>query len=166
MRVIGDSHRRRGGYAARSDRAGDQVVVLGLVQADAAELDRHVVLEALQHHLKDTCRVLPFADRAGDFLQEVETAQLRLRAFKHMVEAIREQAQLMAVRRRGAYGIIAPARHGFGGLREREYRFRDLTLQTARYEIREQKARGDYRGGNPTKKAQPVEKCAKIRFQE
>jgi len=64
-------------------------------------------------------------------LQQVETAQLRLRALQHMVEAIREQAQLMTLRGRRPYGIIAPARHGFGGSGELEYRFRDLALQIA-----------------------------------
>ena len=52
------------------------VVGRGVVQADAAEIDRQLVLEAAHHHLEDAPQVLALADGARDALQQREPLHL------------------------------------------------------------------------------------------
>jgi hypothetical protein len=47
-----------------------------VVEADAAEIDRHFVFDGPHHDLEDAAQVLPLADRARDASQQRETLQL------------------------------------------------------------------------------------------
>ena len=38
---------------------------------------RQLILEAAQHNLEDAVEILPFADRAGDLVQQVQSSKLR-----------------------------------------------------------------------------------------
>ena len=58
--------------AVRADADHRQHVVRGVVEADAAEVDRQVVFEAADHHLEDALQVLPLADGAGDLVEQVQ----------------------------------------------------------------------------------------------
>ena len=49
-----------------------------VVQADAAEVDRQIRLQAADHDLEDAAQIVTLADRAGDPVQQVQAAQLEL----------------------------------------------------------------------------------------
>src|SRR5579859_2775439 len=51
-----------------------------VVQADTAEVDGQAVLQTPDYHLKNTAKVLAFADSAGDLAEQIQPLQLRLQS--------------------------------------------------------------------------------------
>ena len=70
-------------FAARAALFGPMLATISAraaasVEADAAEVDRQVVLQAAQDDVEDAVQVLSLADRTGRPLQQIEPRELRL----------------------------------------------------------------------------------------
>ena len=111
--VLGEIESRRQIPAGRTDGVHRQRFRRGVVQADAAEIDRQVLLHAAQYDLKDALQVLPLADRAGNLLQQAQPRHLRTQASlgfldlrKHVIEGIGEHVDLERVGGFGAHGVV------------------------------------------------------------
>src|SRR6185436_4820398 len=65
------------GVAARADTGDGQHALRLDVEADAAEVDRQIRLQAADHDLEDAAQIVTLADRASDPMQQVEATQLQ-----------------------------------------------------------------------------------------
>ena len=136
--------------AARANGSHRQTLIIWVIQAHRAKIDRQAVLEALQHDAEYARGILALPDCVGDVLQEAQAAELRvefgvllLDLREHVVERIGQQVQLFAAGDPGAHGIVTAIRDGASRLCKRQYRGRDLLLQTSGNQIRHQRGHHD-----------------------
>ena len=110
-------HRQLG--AAQAHARDHHVVGRRVVQADAAEIDGHLVFERADHDLEDARQVLAFADGARDLVQQAHALDLRAQlalgsfALGDVVEQDGDLAALRAAHPVGADLVEAAQRLGF-----------------------------------------------------
>jgi hypothetical protein len=155
-RLLGQRQLQRRLPAVRADARHGQHRRVRIVEADAAEIDRHVLLEVPDHHLEDAAQVLPLADGAGDPVEQIEPRKLPLQGrrrrlalrdlrrelIQHVIERIGQSAELVVAELRGSHRIVPPLGDGERRPPERLHGPRDLQLQRAPEKIREQHCDG------------------------
>ena len=140
--VLGEAQSARALRALRPDHRDGQGVGARLAYAHAAEIDRQILLQVVQHDPEQARQVVTRAGRVRDPVQQIEPAQLALEprlialdARQHVVEGVGQLAEFLTLRSCGTYGIVAslgdlPRRCG-----ERQDRFRDHPLQASRDQV-------------------------------
>ena len=63
---------------SQADAGDNQAFLRRVIEADAAEIDRQMLLERSDDDLKDALDILPLADGPGDLLKQIEARQLSL----------------------------------------------------------------------------------------
>jgi hypothetical protein len=56
-------------------------VSVGIVKADAAEVDWQVILQRPHHHLENASQILPLANGSRDLVEQIETPHLSVEIF-------------------------------------------------------------------------------------
>src|SRR5204863_9269684 len=138
--VVGEAQSARALRALRPDhRDGQGAAGARLVYAHAAEIDRQILLQVVQHDPEQARQVVTRAGRVRDPVQQIEPAQLALEpglialdARQHVVEGVGQLAELLTLGSCGAYGIVASLGHLPRRCGERQDRFRDHPLQASR----------------------------------
>ena len=112
---------------------------VGVVQKEAAEIDRQVVLEAAKHDLEDAGQILPLADGPGDVLQQTQSASCRCSLLsdswicvEHLIEGVGEQVELQRAAAVGANGVVVAIRNRAGRIGQRKNGSDQMPLQAAR----------------------------------
>ena len=76
--LLGHRELHRQHLAVQSDAAHRQRLSIRVVKADAAEIDREVILERAHDDLENAPQILPLTDGARDLVEQTETSQLLL----------------------------------------------------------------------------------------
>ena len=122
--------------APRIDDGNGQRCGARVINAHAGKIERQIVPEVVQHHSEHALQIVPLPGRAGDPVQQVETAQLTaqfrliaLNACQHVIERIGENPELVTVRPGGPHRVVAVLGHPLGRRGERQDRSGDQFLQ-------------------------------------
>src|ERR1051325_6683358 len=80
MRLWGHAKDHGQGLTARADAVHDELFAYCVIEAYGAEVEREIVFQGADDHLKNAAQILPFPYRARNLVEQIQSVQLSLQS--------------------------------------------------------------------------------------